>query len=116
MQLTVKRLIFLALAIFLTSCAQTETAMAKPASTTHFEGDGRVSFHKGQPCSPQIMFDLQVATLPKQVVWVAAPHKESEILNDAVKYRRRVHISGTWKRGRDKQCNFVSVIRVTVGR
>src|SRR4051812_35780873 len=104
LRLTLPRLALLGLAIFLTSCAQTETALAKPASTSHFEGDGRLTFHKGQPCSPQIMYDFQVTTLPRTVVWIAAPHKDSELLKDAVKHRRRMHISGTWKRGRDKAC------------
>lgn len=78
------------------------------AKGSHFDAVGRVILHAGQPCTPQIMFDFR----GKTVVWLAAPKRESAILTDAVRTRRRVRVSGVWKRGRNATCSFVEVTAV----
>jgi hypothetical protein len=75
-----------------------------------FEGKGRVLLFQGQPCSPQIMFDLR-QSFPKSTIRLAAPIRESRVLTDAARHRRMVHITGIWRHGRDKLCRFVDVAR-----
>jgi hypothetical protein len=77
----------------------------------HFEGKGRVLLFQGQPCSPQIMFDLR-QSFPKSTIRLAAPLRESRQLTDAARHRQTVHIAGTWRQGRDKRCRFVDVTKV----
>ncbi len=77
----------------------------------YFEGKGRVLLFQGQPCSPQIMFDLR-QSFPKSTIRLAAPIRESRQLTDAARHRRTVHIAGVWRRGRDKLCRFVDVTKV----
>jgi hypothetical protein len=77
----------------------------------YFEGKGRVLLFQGQPCSPQIMFDLR-QSFPKSTIRLAAPLRESRQLTDAARHRRTVHITGVWRHGRDKLCRFVDVTRV----
>ena len=79
----------------------------------HFEGKGRVLLFQGQPCSPQIMFDLR-QSFPKSTIRLAAPFRESRVLTDAARHRRTVHIIGIWRHGRDKLCRFVDVTKVIV--
>jgi len=76
-----------------------------------FEGKGRVLLFQGQPCSPQIMFDLR-QSFPKSTIRLAAPLRESRQLTDAARRRRTVHISGLWRHGRDKLCRYVDVTKV----
>jgi hypothetical protein len=107
---------FIALAF--AACAQAErTTVVKAASAgARFDGDGRVSMHPGEPCAPQIMFDLQVATLPKKWVWLAAPMKDSKILTTAARRHARVHVSGVWRRGQERGCSYVNVTQVAPAR
>jgi hypothetical protein len=77
----------------------------------HFEGKGRILLFQGQPCSPQIMFDLR-QSFPKSTIRLAAPIRESRQLTDAARHRRTVHITGLWRHGRDKLCRFVDVTKV----
>ena len=77
----------------------------------HFEGKGRVLLFQGQPCSPQIMFDLR-QSFPKSTIRLAAPMRESRQLTDAARRRRTVHVIGIWRHGREKLCRFVDVTKV----
>jgi hypothetical protein len=94
------------------SCAGTEqrASATAPKQGSRFEGIGAVTLHKGQPCSPQIMFDLHVAF--GSTIWLAAGVAEERLLIDAARRHQRVRLSGTWRRGRAANCSFVSVTRV----
>lgn len=81
-----------------------------PAKGSRFESAGRVSLHIGQPCTPQIMFDLR----GKKVIWLAAPKRETAFLTDAARHSRRVRISGVWRHGAHSGCTFVEVTRAVV--
>jgi hypothetical protein len=100
-------------AIFLTGTAEAaprSVAKAIPVEK-HFEGKGRVLLFQGQPCSPQIMFDLR-QSFPKSTIRLAAPFRESRQLTDAARHRSTVHVMGIWRRGRDRLCHYVDVTKV----
>ena len=59
------------------------------------------------------MFDFHPAG-SKSIVWLAAGAHDSAKLTDAARNRGRVQISGTWKRGRESECAYVDVKKVTV--
>ena len=100
-------------AIFLTGAAEAAPRPVAKAIAVEksFEGKGRVLLFQGQPCSPQIMFDLR-QSFPKSTIRLAAPIRESRQLTDAARHRRTVHIIGIWRHGRDKLCRFVDVTKV----
>lgn len=70
-----------------------------------FDQVGRVSLYAGEPCAPQIMFDFHG---PRSMVSLAAPRRETEILTDAAKRNRRVHVLGKWRRN-GSNCSYVEV-------
>jgi hypothetical protein len=78
----------------------------------HFEGRGRVFLFQGQPCAPQIMFDLRQA-FPKSTIRLAAPLRESRVLTDFARHRQTVRVAGVWRHWRDKFCRYVEVSGVT---
>ena len=78
-----------------------------------FDQVGRVSLYAGEPCTPQIMFDFHGAG---STAWLAAPRHETDILTDAAKKNRRVHISGKWRRGGQSNCSYVEVTAAEVTR
>src|ERR1700733_9223290 len=86
-------------AIFLTGVAGAAPRPVAKAIAVEksFEGKGRVLLFQGQPCSPQIMFDLR-QSFPKSTIRLAAPIRESRQLTDASRRRRTVHINGIWRR------------------
>jgi hypothetical protein len=98
------------------SCAQPERrppiVKASPVGSA-FDEMGRVALHPGQPCTPQIMFDFR-STGSSRLVWLAAPMKATNLLTDAARHRRRVHVSGVWRRGKEQTCNYVHVTKVEV--
>jgi len=110
----VRRIALLTMALGFAACAPTANLMAKsgPAGT-RFGDNGKVSFHRGQPCTSQIMFDFH-AGRSKTVVWLAAGARDSKRLSEAVRSRDRVRISGIWKRGRETGCSYVDVTNVAV--
>ena len=71
-----------------------------------FNQSGWVSLYAGQPCAPQIMFDFHGT---RSMVSLAAPRRETEILTDAAKKNRRVHVLGKWRRGGQSNCSYVEV-------
>jgi hypothetical protein len=112
MKAILKTIIISALAFAFASCAQTEarTPVKAAAVGTHFDGSGRVTLHQGQPCAPQVMFNFQ----PRDgagSVWLAAHLQDSRFLTEAARHKRRVHVIGIWRHGRDKSCAFVEVTR-----
>jgi hypothetical protein len=71
-----------------------------------FDQIGRVSLYAGEPCAPQIMFDFHGS---RSMVSLAAPRRQTEILADAAKKNRRVHVLGKWRRGGQSNCSYVEV-------
>jgi hypothetical protein len=103
----------LAIGAAFASCAQPTkpTALEKASSVgSRFDGVGKVTLHAGQPCTSQVMFDLR--TTSSNTVWLAARMRETKILTEAASRRRRVHISGKWRRGTHTGCSYVDVIKV----
>ena len=80
---------------------------------SRFDQVGRVTLYAGEPCTPQIMFDFHGAG---STVWLAAPRRETEILTDAAKKNRRVHISGKWRRGGQSNCSYVEATSAELAR
>jgi len=76
---------------------------------TRFDQIGRVSLYAGEPCAPQIMFDFRG---PRSMVSLSAPRRQTEILTDAAKRNRRVHVLGKWRRGGQSNCSYVEVTSV----
>src|SRR6266702_3431559 len=90
-------------------CAQVKkpAAQVKAAAVgSRFDQVGRVTLYAGEPCTSQIMFDFHGAG---STVWLGAPRGETEILTDAAKKERRVHISEKWRRGGQSNCSYVEV-------
>lgn len=112
MKTILKTFILSALAFGFASCAQTEARTPVKASPvgTRFDGNGRVTLHQGQPCAPQVMFNFQPRN-GSTSVGLAARLQDSRFLTEAARHKRRVHISGIWRHGRDKACGFVEVTR-----
>jgi hypothetical protein len=99
----------------LAGCAQPEKqVIAAKASRVglRFDNVGKVTLHRGQPCTPQIMFDFEKRNSNASVYLAAGMH-ESKLLTDAAKHRKEVHVIGLWKRGRDKGCSYVKAKNVT---
>lgn len=71
-----------------------------------FNQSGWVSLYAGEPCAPQIMFDFHGT---RSMVSLAAPRRATEILTDAAKKNRRVHVLGKWRRGGQSNCSYVEV-------
>jgi hypothetical protein len=73
---------------------------------THFDQIGWVSLYAGEPCEPQIMFDFHGT---RSGIPLAAPRRQTEVLTDAAKKNRRVHVLGKWRRGGQSNCSYVEV-------
>jgi len=115
-----RRKIFSAALVLMTagfsSCAEAgRTTPAKPSAAmgAAFDGVGKVTWHRGQPCTPQIMFDFR-AERSTSIIWLSIDAKQERLLIDAANKRRRAHVSGKWRRGKSKECNYVSVTAVEV--
>jgi hypothetical protein len=92
-------------------CAQIKrpAPQLKPAALgSRFDQIGWVSLYAGEPCAPQIMFDFHGT--PSEVS-LAAPRRETELLTDAAKKNRRVHVLGKWRGGGQSNCSYVEVTR-----
>jgi len=90
-------------------CAQIKrpAAQTKAAALgSRFDQIGSVSLYGGEPCAPQIMFDFHGT---RSAVSLAAPRRETEILTNAAKKNRRVHVLGKWRRGGQSNCSYVEV-------
>ena len=90
-------------------CAQVKKPAAQvkaAAVSSRFNQVGRVTLYAGEPCTSQIMFEFHGAG---STIWLAAPRSETDILTDAAKKNRGVHISGKWRRGGQSNCSYVEV-------
>ena len=85
---------------------------AAPAGL-RFDQVGRVSLYAGEPCTPQIMFDFHGT---RSTASLAAPRNETDILTDAAKKNRRVHVLGKWRRGGQSNFSYVEVTAAEVTR
>jgi hypothetical protein len=97
-------------------CAQIKKppAQVKAAAIgSRFDQVGSVRLYAGEPCTPQIMFDFHG---PGSTVWLAATRSETDILTDAAKKGRRVHIFGKWRRGGQSNCSYVEVTSAELTR
>jgi hypothetical protein len=97
-------------------CAQVKkpAAQVKAAAVgSRFDQVGRVTLYAGEPCTSQIMFDFHGAG---KIVWLGAPRSETDILTDAAKKNRRVHILGKWRRGGQSNCSYVEVTSAELTR
>jgi hypothetical protein len=97
-------------------CAQVKKPAAQVRAAlvaSRFDQIGRVTLYAGEPCTSQIMFDFHSAG---STVWLAAPRSETEILTDAAKKNRSVHISGKWRRGGQSNCSYVEVTSAEITR
>src|SRR6266487_5942341 len=97
-------------------CAQIKKPAAQAKAVPvglRFDQVGRVTLYTGEPCTSQIMFDFHGAG---STVWLGAPRSETDILTDAAKKNRRVHISGKWRRGGQSKCSYVEVTSAELTR
>jgi hypothetical protein len=113
MNLLLRPLSLLAIAVVLASCAEpqkTRPAMRAAPSGTTFNQVGKVTFYQGQPCTSQIMFlfgEGRSASIP-----LAASMRETKILTDAAHRNRRVRVSGKWRHSKQRDCAYVEVTQV----
>ena len=103
--------VLVAAAVFtgMAGCAQIKKPAGQIRATAvgfRFDQVGWVSLYAGEPCAPQIMFDFHGT---RSMVSLAAPRRETEILTDAAKKNRRVHVLGKWRRGGQSNCSYVEV-------
>jgi hypothetical protein len=97
-------------------CAQVKkpAAQVKAAAVgSRFDQTGWVTLYAGEPCTSQIMFGFHGA---RSTVWLAAPRSETDILTDAAKKNRGVHIRGKWRRGGQSNCSYVEVTSAELTR
>ena len=97
-------------------CAQVKKPAAQVKAATvgsRFDQVGLVRLYAGEPCASQIMFDFRGSG---STVWLAAPRRETEILTDAAKQSRGVHILGKWRRGAQSNCSYVEVTSAELTR
>jgi len=96
--------------VAMAGCAQIKkpAPQVKAAAVgSRFDQIGWVSLYAGEPCAPQIMFDFHGT---RSVISLAAPRRATEILTEAAKKNRRVHVLGKWRRG-GSNCSYVEVMR-----
>jgi len=104
------------LACMIAAGASARDLMARTGATgSRFVERGKVSLHRGEPCTSQIMYDFRPLD-SSSVVWMAAGAHDSNKLTEAARTRNRVQISGVWKRGRNTGCGYVDVKKVIVER
>jgi hypothetical protein len=102
-------LVAAALLAGMAGCAQIKRPAAQTRAValgSRFDQIGWVSLYGGEPCAPQIMFDFHGT---RSAVSLAAPRRETEVLTDAAKKNRRVHVLGKWRRGGQSNCSYVEV-------
>jgi len=110
----IRRGIIIAIACGLGACTSAGDLIAKTAPAgSGFNQNGKVTLHRGQPCTSQIMFDFHPVG-SKSVVWLAAGAHESKKLTAAAEHHHRVRVGGSWKRGRQNGCSYVDATSVTV--
>jgi hypothetical protein len=97
-------------------CAQVKKPLPQVKAAPvglRFDQVGRVAFYAGEPCASQIMFDFHGAG---STVWLAAPRSETDILTDAARKGRRVHVLGKWRHGGQSNCSYVEVTSAELTR
>src|SRR5437870_9907605 len=120
MKSVLSSLVIVAIAAGFTSCAEIErmekvekTVAKAPRPGSRFDGVGTIGMYAGQPCTSQIMFDFQTVR-SRSPVWLAARMHDTKVLTDAMNHTRRVHVWGIWQRGKDQDCDYVNVTRISL--
>jgi hypothetical protein len=106
-----------AIAVVFASCAEPQKPQPfaiAAASGSSFNQVGKVAFYEGQPCTSQIMFVFRAGKSPS--VPMAAPMRQTKILTDAAHRNRSVHVSGRWRRSKEKGCAYVEVTQIEMER
>lgn len=107
-------------ALILASCGEPERA--KPVAVRpnaarvggEFDGVGTVTLYPGESCASQIVFIFHTGRSAS--IALAAPWRESKILEDAVHSRRSVRVIGKWRHGKTPDCSYVEATQVEVQR
>ena len=97
-------------------CAQIKKPPAQARAVavgSRFDQVGLVRLYAGEPCASQIMVDFHAAG---STVWLGAPRSETDILTDAARKGRRVHVLGKWRRGGQSNCSYVEVTSAQLTR
>src|SRR5215212_11406714 len=105
--------IIIAIASGLAACATDNMIAATAPVGSRFSDNGKLTLHRGEPCTSQIMFDFHPAG-SRSVVWLAAGAHDSQKLTQAARQRRRVRISGVWRKGHHPGCTYVDVTKLAV--
>ncbi|MFL6516298.1 MAG: hypothetical protein ACJ8M1_14860 [Chthoniobacterales bacterium] len=95
------------------ACATTAVLAATAPAGTHFNDRGKVTLHRGEPCTSQIMFDFHPAN-GRSAVWLAAGSHDSKKLTEAARIHRAVRVSGVWRRGQHPGCSYVDVDKMAL--
>ena len=104
------------MACTIAACASARDLMSRMgAPGSRFVERGKVTLHRGEPCTSQIMYDFRPLD-SSSVVWMAAGAHDSTKLTEAARTRNRVQINGVWKSGRKTDCGYVEVRKVIVER
>ena len=102
-----------AIAVLFASCAEPQKPQPPTmaaASGSSFNQVGKVAFYEGQPCTSQIVFVFRGGKSTS--VPMAAPIRQSKIMTDAARRNRSVHVSGRWRRSKEKGCAYLEVTQV----
>jgi hypothetical protein len=107
-----------AILLMFASCGEPERPRPAAVSATaaragaNFDEVGKVSLYPGESCASQIMFVFHGARSTS--VSMAAPFRVSNILTDAARDRKTVHVSGKWRRGKVPGCSYVEATEAEV--
>ena len=105
-----------ALGLLLASCGEPERAWpvaVRPSAARvggEFDQVGTVTLFPGESCASQIVFIFHSGRSTSTSL--AAPWRESQILKDAVRSKRRVRVIGKWRRGKAPDCSYVEATTV----
>ena len=105
------RLIGVSVGCAIAACALSDQLLAKTGpGGMRFDEKGKVTLHRGEPCTSQIMFVFRAGK--SSAIPMAASMQQTKILTDAAHHNRRVHVSGRWRRGKPTGCAYVDVTQV----
>jgi hypothetical protein len=86
-----------------------------PAIGTSFNARGKITLHRGEPCTSQIVFDFHPLN-SNAMVWMAAGAHDSAKLTEAAGAHRRVRVTGVWRHGQRPGCAYVEVNKLVAER
>jgi hypothetical protein len=101
------------IALGFTACATNAVVAATAPAGTRFNDRGKITLHRGEPCTSQIMFDFHPVN-GRSTVWLAAGAHDSKKLTEAARIHRAVRVSGVWRRGHQPGCTYVDVDKMAM--